>query len=433
MPNSLSSAIVLPSGATIANRLAKAAMSEGLADASNHSTRRLETLYRRWAESGAGLLLSGNVQVDRWHLERPGNIVIDDESGMAALRSLAEAGTSGGTHFWLQLSHTGRQVSSAINHSPLAPSSVEIEVPRGAGFTFAPPREMTEADIERVIEQFAFAAKQTRSAGFTGVQLHAAHGYLLSQFLSPRSNRRNDKWGGSLENRSRLLLEVIAEVRKVVGATFPIGIKLNSSDFQKGGFTHAECIALTQMLNETTVDLLELSGGSLEQPKIVGLTVKEEGEDKRPESTVKREAYFVEFAKAVREVARMPVMVTGNFRSVQGMVAALEGGDLDLVGLGRPLIADPLTPSRLLSGAMKKAPSPEASVSVFHLLPWFNVQIERLADGLDPDLSLAGQDAIEMFAQIETKYTRLLLEARGTKSKHRWRDPTFSGCAKCVL
>jgi 2,4-dienoyl-CoA reductase-like NADH-dependent reductase (Old Yellow Enzyme family) len=292
---------------------------------------------------------------------------------------------------------------------------------------------MTEADIERVIEQFAFAAKQTRSAGFTGVQLHAAHGYLLSQFLSPRSNRRNDKWGGSLENRSRLLLEVIAEVRKVVGATFPIGIKLNSSDFQKGGFTHAECIALTQMLNETTVDLLELSGGSLEQPKIVGLTVKEEGEDKRPESTVKREAYFVEFAKAVREVARMPVMVTGNFRSVQGMVAALEGGDLDLVGLGRPLIADPLTPSRLLSGAMKKAPSPEASVSVFHLLPWFNVQIERLADGLDPDLSLAGQDAIEMFAQIETKYTRLLLEARGTKSKHRWRDPTFSGCAKCVL
>lgn len=414
MPSPLSRPVLLPCGVTIANRLVKAAMSEGLADANNHSTSRLETLYRRWADSGAGLLLSGNVQVDRWHLERPGNVVIDDESGIAALRSLAKAGTAGGAHFWLQLSHTGRQVSSSINQSPLAPSSVEIEVPRGAGLIFAPPREMTEADIEKAIEQFAFAATQTRAAGFTGVQLHAAHGYLLSQFLSPRSNRRDDRWGGSLENRARLLLTVIAAVRQAVGKDFPIGIKLNSSDFQKGGFSHAECIALTQILNETTIDLLELSGGSLEQPKIVGFTVKDEGEDARPESTVKREAYFVEFAGKVRAASRMPVMVTGNFRSVEGMVAALEGGDLDMVGLGRPLIADPLTPSRLLAGAMKKAPSPEASVSVFHLLPWFNMQMERLADGLDPDLSLSGPDAMEAFVQIETKYTMSLLEARGT-------------------
>lgn len=168
MPNPLSNPIVLPCNATIANRLVKSAMSEGIADASNHSTPRLETLYRRWASSGAGLLLSGNVQVDRWHLERPGNVVIDDESGMEALRSLAKAGTSGGAHFWLQLSHTGRQVSCSINQSPLAPSRVEIEVPRGAGLAFAPPREMTEVDIKKVIRQFAFAAKQTRAAGFTG-------------------------------------------------------------------------------------------------------------------------------------------------------------------------------------------------------------------------------------------------------------------------
>ncbi len=414
MPDSLSSPIVLPNGARIANRLAKAAMSEGLADANNHSTRRLEILYRRWAESGAGLLLSGNVQVDRWHLERPGNIVIDDESGLEALKSLAKAGTAEGVHFWLQLSHTGRQVSDAINQSPLSSSNVEISVPRGAGLTFAPPREMSEMDIDRAIQQFAFAARQTRAAGFTGVELHAAHGYLLSQFLSPLSNRRTDKWGGSLENRARLLLAVIAAVREAVGSDFPIGIKLNSSDFQKGGFTHSECIALAQMLNHTTLDLLELSGGSLEQPKIVGLTVKEEGEDKRPESTIKREAYFVEFARAIRDVAHMPVMVTGNFRSVEGMVAALEGGDLDLVGLGRPLIANPLTPSCLLTGAMEEAPSPEDSLSVFHLLPWFNVQIERLADGLDLDLSLSGPDAAKAFMQIETERMAALLQARGT-------------------
>lgn len=415
MCNPLSKQIALPCGAIIANRLVKSAMSEGIADASNHSTPRLETLYRRWAGSGAGLLLSGNVQVDRWHLERPGNVVIDDESGMEALRSLAKAGTSGGAHFWLQLSHTGRQVSDAINPSPLSPSNVEISVPRGAGLTFAPPREMTEADIDKVIRQFAFAAKQTRAAGFTGVELHAAHGYLLSQFLSPLSNRRTDRWGGSLENRARLLLEVIAAVRKVVGSSFPIGIKLNSSDFQKGGFTHAECIALTKILNDTTLDLLELSGGSLEQPKLVGLTVKEEGEDKRSDRTIKREAYFVEFARAIRDVARMPVMVTGKFRTFEGMAAALEEGDLDLVGLGRPLIADPLTSSYLLTGAIERAPSPEDSLNVLHALPWFNVQIERLADGLEPDLSLSGPEAVNAFLQIETQRTMALLQSRGAR------------------
>ena len=279
MTHPLSKPLDLPCGATLSNRICKAAMSEGLADANNHATPRLETLYRRWSNSGAGLLLSGNVQVDRWHLERPGNIVLDDESGMAALTAMAKAGTAGGAHFWLQLSHTGRQVSDAINPAPLAPSSVEIDVPRGLGFTFAPPKEMTEADIHKVIGQFAFSARQARVAGFTGVQLHAAHGYLLSQFLSPLSNRRTDQWGGSLENRSRFLLEVIAAVRSAVGPDFPIGIKLNSSDFQKGGFTNAECIQLVHILNDSTLDLLELSGGSLEQPKVVGLALKEEGED----------------------------------------------------------------------------------------------------------------------------------------------------------
>jgi len=391
----------------------KAAMSEGLADANNHSTARLETLYRRWSASGVGLLLSGNVQVDRMHLERPGNVVIEDESGQAALTALAKAGTGDGAHFWLQLSHTGRQVSSAINCAPLAPSSVEIEVPRGAGLAFAPPREMSEADIEEVIARFAFAAEKTQAAGFTGLQIHAAHGYLISQFLSPRSNRRGDKWGGSLENRSRLLLAVIAAVREAVGKEFPIGIKLNSSDFQKGGFTHAECVELVRMLNGTSLDLLELSGGSLEQPKLVGLTVKDEGEDARPESTRRREAYFVEFAGDVRKVAQMPVMVTGNFRSVEGMIAALEGGELDLVGLGRPLIADPVSPRRLLAGELAEVPAPEASLSVFHLLPWFNLQIERLADGLEPDLALTGPKAVEEFARIETDNTLALLASRG--------------------
>jgi 2,4-dienoyl-CoA reductase-like NADH-dependent reductase (Old Yellow Enzyme family) len=397
-------------------------MSEGLADSENHSTPRLETLYRRWAHSGAGLLLSGNVQVDRMHLERPGNVVLDNASGMEQLKALAKAGTGGGAHFWLQLSHTGRQVSDRINPAPLAPSCVEVDVPRALG-TFAPPREMTEQQIAKVIEQFTFAAQKTKEAGFTGVELHAAHGYLFSQFLSPLTNRRTDRWGGSLENRSLLLLTTIRSIRMAVGPKFPVGIKLNSSDFQKGGFTHAECLELVKLLNNSTLDLLELSGGSLEQPKPFGVTFKDQGEDAPRESTLKREAYFVEFAGAVRKVAKMPVMVTGNFRSIAGMVAALEAGELDMIGIGQPMISDPLAPTKILSGEVDRIVDPGKTLNPFHLLAWLNYQIERLADGIDPDLTLSGEEAVERFSKIEEKNMSALLQARGTPAQTATPEP----------
>jgi 2,4-dienoyl-CoA reductase-like NADH-dependent reductase (Old Yellow Enzyme family) len=188
---------------------------------------------------------------------------------------------------------------------------------------------------------------------------------------------------------------------------------LNSSDFQKGGFTNAECIELVRRLNDSNLDLLELSGGSLEQPKVVGISVKDEGEDKLPESTSKREAYFVEFAGAVRAVARMPVMVTGGFRTASGMVEALGGEELDLIGIGRPLIVDPSIPRRLIAGEVEKAPTPEATLEVFHLLPWFYMQIERMGNGMEPDLTLSGQAAAEQFVVVESAYMKRLLERRG--------------------
>jgi 2,4-dienoyl-CoA reductase-like NADH-dependent reductase (Old Yellow Enzyme family) len=416
MTNPLAQPLDLPCGAALSNRLTKAAMSEGLADAGNHSTPRLETLYRRWAGSGAGLLLSGNIQVDRWHLERPNNVVIDDDSGRVQLARLAEAGTSQGAHFWAQLSHTGRQVSSYVNPAPLSCSDVEIDVIRNAGFSFAKPKPMTEAEIGHAIDQFAFAAKEVKDAGFTGLSLHAAHGYLISQFLSPLSNRRTDRWGGSLENRARLLLEVIVAIRRAVGPQFPIGIKLNASDFQKGGFTNAECVELVKLLNGVGLDLLELSGGSLEQPKVVGVTLKDEGEDGPRASTLAREAYFVTFAGAVSKVARMPVMVAGGFRSVAGMVEALEGGDLDVVGLARPLIANPDAPRRLLAGEIDKLLSHEATLNPFHILPWNTMQIERLGDGLDPDLSLTGEAAMAAFVELEGRNMAALLDRRGRRA-----------------
>ena len=408
----LATPLQLPCGAVLANRIAKAAMSEGFASADGHSTKRLETLYRRWAHSGAGMLLSGNIQVDAWHLERPLNVVIKDETGFEDLARLAAAGTSGGMHFWAQISHTGRQVDAKINSAPLSPSDVEIAVMRGVGFDFAQPKSMSESEIQTALNQFAYAAKSVKAAGFTGVQLHAAHGYLIAQFLSSHSNKREDKWGGSLKNRARFLLESLARVRAVVGPAFPLSIKLNTSDFQKGAFTSAECVELVGMLNGSTLDLLELSGGSLEQPKQVGVALKEEGEDKLPENTRKREAYFVEFAGAVKAAAKMPVMVTGGFRTVAGMAEAIMNDELDVVGIGRPMIADPETPKKILSGEIEKAVTPETNINLFHLLGWNNMQLERLGDGLDPDLSITGEAASEQFKRLEANNFEILLKNR---------------------
>jgi 2,4-dienoyl-CoA reductase-like NADH-dependent reductase (Old Yellow Enzyme family) len=408
----LAQPLALPGGARLSNRIVKAAMSEGFADPAGHATPRLQRLYRRWASSGAGLLLSGNIQVDPWHLERPLNLVLADDSGLPALSAMVAAGKAEGAAFWAQLGHTGRQVSDLINPAPLSPSDVELDVMRGAGFSFGRPRPMSEGDIARAIGQFATSAVLAKAAGFDGVQLHAAHGYLFSQFLSPLANRREDSWGGPLQNRARFLLQTIAAVRAAVGPAFPIGIKLNASDFQKGGFTNAECLTLVEWLNDSTLDLLELSGGSLEQPKVVGVALRDEGEDAPRASTVARQAYFVAFAGAVRAAARMPVMVTGGFRTAAVMGEALEAGELDLVGIGRPLIADPKAAARLLSGEIERVDAAEGRIGLLHILPWFNMQLERLADGLEPDLALTGEAAAEAFAPLEADNFRRLLAAR---------------------
>lgn len=402
----------LPSGATLSNRLVKTAMSEGLADVDNHSTPQLEALYRRWSHSGAGLLFTGNIQVDPNHLERPRNVVIHDERGREQLARLAVAGTEGGAHFWAQLSHTGRQVDSAINSAPLAPSVVELNVMRGAGYSFAKPRTMSESDIEHALEQFRFAATEVRNAGFTGVTLHAAHGYLISQFLSPLTNKREDGWGGSFEKRARFLISVISAVRQAVGSHFPIGIKLNSSDFQIGGFTAADCVDLVKLLNNTSLDLLELSGGSLEQPKMMGLTLKDQPEDGARQAAAAREGYFTSFAREIRAVAAMPVMVVGGFRSRAAMTESLNKGELDLIGLGRPLIAMPDGPARLLAGEIDRLPSVEERFDATRFMAWNNMQLERMGSGLAPDLELDGDEALRAFVVFESANKQALLDHR---------------------
>lgn len=352
MTIALDSPLSLPCGAVLKNRLAKAAMTEGLSDAMGRPGKALQQLYSKWAHGGAGLLLSGNILVDRYHLERPGNVVIDTEPDVAmqkALASLAQAATQNGAHFWAQLSHAGRQTMSAVNPHPKAPSPVAVDLP---GKLFGEPSELSQEEIGALVRRFAVAAAAVQGAGFTGLQIHAAHGYLVSQFLSPRSNLRGDRYGGSLENRARFLLEIVAAVRKAVGAAFPVSVKLNSADFQRGGFNFDESLQVAQWLQDAGIDLLEVSGGTYEQPTLMGLEGRETPERQRhvAASTREREAYFVDFAAEMHRLLDIPLMVTGGFRSRIAMQQALESGAADVIGLGRPLCLAVDGPAQLLNG-----------------------------------------------------------------------------------
>jgi 2,4-dienoyl-CoA reductase-like NADH-dependent reductase (Old Yellow Enzyme family) len=352
MPTILAQPLALPCGAVLPNRLAKAAMTEGLASPLGVPTPELERLYGLWSQGGAGLLLSGNIQVDADHLERPGNVIIDcepDQAMATALASWVSAATRGGNHFWAQVSHSGRQTQKPVNPHPKAPSAVKLGLPGGQ---FGEPVALEIAEIEEIVRRFGVCALACKEAGFTGVQVHAAHGYLLSEFLSPRSNLRTDQYGGSLENRARALLEAVAKVRAMVGPEFPVAVKLNSADFQKGGFAFEDSLQVVQWLEQAGVDLVEISGGTYEQPKLLGLEGMEPEEKQNvAHSTQLREAYFVDFALAMKEKVKIPLMVTGGFRRREVMEQAVESGSADLVGIGRPMCVDTDAPGQLLAGA----------------------------------------------------------------------------------
>jgi 2,4-dienoyl-CoA reductase-like NADH-dependent reductase (Old Yellow Enzyme family) len=347
----LSEPLTLPCGSQLPNRLCKAAMTEGLADAHGVPSADLIHLYKVWGQSGAGLLLSGNVQIDADHLERPGNVIIDGDPSPAlqqALSQWAMAATAEGAQFWAQISHAGRQCQKAVNPRPKAPSAVKLGLPGGQ---FGEPEALTVGEIEEIVNRFAVAAAALKEAGFNGVQIHAAHGYLISQFLSPRSNQREDQYGGSLENRARILLDALQAVRLAVGPEFPVSVKLNSADFQKGGFAFEDSLQVAQWLEQHGVDLIEISGGTYEQPKLLGVEgVEVEEKQNLALSTQKREAYFVDFAKAMHEKVTVPLMVTGGFRLRSAMESALASGGADLIGLGRPMCIDTDAPLQLLKG-----------------------------------------------------------------------------------
>ncbi|KIL22355.1 NADH:flavin oxidoreductase/NADH oxidase family protein [Bacillus safensis] len=325
---------------TIKNRFYKAAMSETLGTKKNNPTQLLVTLYEAWAKGGAGLLVTGNVMIDRKALGEPGNVVVEDERDLDMLKKWAKAGTQNGTQLWMQLNHPGKQSPRSVSKTPVAPSAIPLS--GHVSGMFNKPRALTTDEIKDIIKRFGNAARIAKKAGFTGVQIHGAHGYLVSQFLSSLHNQREDEWGGSLNKRMRFLLETYYEIRRQVGGEFPIGLKLNSADFQRGGFTEEESMQVLKRMSEVGIDLIEISGGNYENPVMMERSLND--------STKIREAYFLEYAENARKIVSAPLVVTGGFRSEEGMTDAIKSGAVDMVGIGKPFVVVPDLPNRIFAG-----------------------------------------------------------------------------------
>ena len=389
-PTFLAQQLRLPNGSLLRNRLAKASMSEALGTYNNRPTQGLVTLYQRWAASGIGLILTGNVMIDRRALGEPGNVVIEDEADLPILQQWARAATDQGAAIWVQLNHPGKQSPKGLNARNIAPSAVPFREDMAA--FFETPEEATHAEIQEIISRFGRSAAICKKAGFSGIEIHGAHGYLINQFLSPHHNQRTDQWGGSPEKRRRFLLAVYAEIRRQVGADFPVAIKLNSADFQHGGFTEEESLATIQALVDDGIDLIEISGGTYEAPAMSGAL-----QEQKKASTAAREAYFLEFAEKVRATVQVPLMLTGGFRSAAGMNAALASGAVDVIGLARLLAIDPDAPTALLQGkdsaqqvhTIKTGIKPIDRMGLMEIL-WYSLQLKRIAKGREPRANESG-------------------------------------------
>jgi 2,4-dienoyl-CoA reductase-like NADH-dependent reductase (Old Yellow Enzyme family) len=410
MEDILKSKLILPCGKTLKNRICKSALTERIAEGSNLVNQKHLNLYEKWAEGNVGTVLTGNVQVDKRYLESAGNVAIEKSNykdQMELLKKWTEVGTKNNTNLWMQISHAGRQTPGDLNMKPVAPSDVGLKIP---GKKYGTPKPLTNEEIEDVIERFIFTAKVAQDTGFTGIQIHSAHGYLMSEFLSPDINKRNDEWGGSLENRSRILLRIINGCREALGDDYPISVKLNSADFQKGGFSAEDSSKVASMLSDAKLDLLEISGGTYEQPRLLGLdtvSINPKRSEIRKESTIAREAYFLAYTEEIKKVIDIPLMVTGGFRSRLAMETAINQGACEIVGIGRPLCSDPLSVKKLLDRSIDVLPTFEKTLSIgpgwlsqrspfrliqalnaFGIQSWFYSQIRRISEGLSPDLSL---------------------------------------------
>lgn len=389
--NHLYKSMTMKSYVTSKNRWFKSAMSESLATRGHIPSEELIQLYRTWAHGGSGIVVTGNVMIDRNALGEHGNVVLDSEKHLHWFEKWAQAGTENQTLLFMQLNHPGKQVIKGVANSAVAPSAV----PYAPSFQryFPQCRALTRKEIHQLINQFAESALLAKKSGFSGVQLHAAHGYLISQFLSPIHNRRYDQYGGSIENRFRFLRDIFRAVRFETGSAFPISIKLNSADFMKAGFSQEDSRFVISELEKEGADLIEISGGTYERPAMFMKNLQK--------SSKEREAYFVEFADQVKQETSVPIVVTGGFRSQSAMEKALGDGTTDMIGVARPLVLYTDLPDRFKNRLMHRVDLPSITTGIKAVdqaalleLLWYARQLHRIGKGKQPLFNLSARTSL---------------------------------------
>ena len=378
--NLLFTPITLPNGTTIKNRFFKSAMSEGMGTREFQPKKNIATLYKRWAEGGTGLIITGNIMVDPKRTAEPGNIVFDKNSNMEILKNWANQGQQHGAKVMVQLNHPGKQAPKTVSKQTVAPSAVPLG--NGLNKLFSTPRALTTSEVEELVQKFVTSAKVAKEAGFSGVQIHAAHGYLISQFLSPHDNRRTDKYGGSLENRMRFLKEIYLGMREELGKDFTIGIKINSTDFKEDGLTEEDSLKTIIELANLGLDFVEISGGTYERPAMMGATSK---------ST--NQVFFAEYSKKLKQKIEIPVVVTGGIRSINAMNTLLNDSTTDFIGIARPLTIDPNIPNKIKQGTYTIVETTRVSTGVKKLdkifgsllgIVYYQVLMQNIAKGKEP-------------------------------------------------
>lgn len=373
----LNQPLTLPCGAVLKNRLMKSAMSDSLGDGQGNPTDLQARLYERWAEGGIALSIIGEVQIDPRFPEKPGNLVLDENANLYQLRKLTQRATIDGSHIWPQLGHAGALAHLPIS-KPQGPSALDIE---GLSCT-----ALSRQDIENLPQKYATAALVAKRAGFTGVQIHAGHGFLLSQFLSPLFNRRTDAYGGDITQRSRLIIDVIDAIRSSVGEAFPIGIKLNSSDQLEGGLTETEALKLIEILDSTSIDLIEISAGTY----FPGA--------KSSSDRLTGGAYYQAFAKTAQARTSVPLVATGGYKSRLDAVNALSEGAVDMVGLARALVLNPMLPNDWLGGTDETPLFPRFTTHVEGgITAWYSMRLTAVASDCEESFDMDLGEAITLY------------------------------------
>ena len=374
----LGAPLKLPCGVVLNNRIVKAAMSDSLGDGRGNATEAQTRLYERWAQGGVALSLIGEVQGTPHYPEKPGNLVLTPSADNQALQELAQRGSINGTHVWPQLGHAGALSYLPISQ-PTGPSALDLAELQCAG--------MSIEDIESLPTMYANAALIAKSVGFGGVQIHAGHGFLLSQFLSPLFNHRIDEYGGSVEGRFRIVYEIIAAVRKAVGDAFPIGIKINSTDQLEGGLTEEDAMKMIAIIDQTSIDLIDISGGTYFP-----------GAPASSDSSAGSGPYFVEFAERAKQITSIPIMATGGFKTRQQAVDAIESGAVDMVSIGRAMVLNPSLAKDWLSakGGDPKLPrfvtNPPGGVTA-----WYSMRLTALAEDKEDTFDLDLESAMQIY------------------------------------